>query len=125
METSIDGIDGLVNYANEYDLVFDATSAIVHKQNYATLQKMNKHMIDLTPSRTGKICVPALNMKKLVSENDINMITCGGQAATPIAHALGKVHKNIEYIEVVSSIAAKSAGPATRTNIDEYLDPPK
>jgi acetaldehyde dehydrogenase len=122
VETSIDGFAGLLSHADEYDLVFDATSAIVHKQNYAAMQKMNKHVIDLTPSRTGKICVPALNMQELVTENNINMITCGGQAAAPLAHALGKVHPNIEYIEVVSSIAAKSAGPATRTNIDEYLD---
>ena len=49
------------------------------------------------------------------------MVTCGGQASIPIANAIGKTQKNIEYIEVVSSIASKSAGPATRLNLDEYI----
>ena len=30
--------------------------------------------------------------------------------------------KEIKYIEVVSSISSKSAGPATRLNLDEYID---
>ena len=34
---------------------------------------------------------------------------------------MGKVHSEIEYIEVVSSIASLSAGPATRLNLDEYI----
>jgi acetaldehyde dehydrogenase len=32
------------------------------------------------------------------------------------------VQKNLQYIEVVSSIASRSAGPATRLNLDEYVD---
>ena len=40
----------------------------------------------------------------------------------PIATALTRSHKDIEYIEVVSSIASKSAGPATRRNLDEYIE---
>jgi acetaldehyde dehydrogenase len=50
------------------------------------------------------------------------MITCGGQASIPVAYALSKLHSEIEYIEVASSIASRSAGPATRYNIDEYID---
>ena len=50
------------------------------------------------------------------------MITCGGQASIPIAHVIRKTQKTVEYIEVVSSIASRSAGPATRLNLDEYVD---
>ena len=50
------------------------------------------------------------------------MITCGGQASIPIAYLIGKTHQDIEYIEVISSIASKSAGPATRLNLDEYVE---
>ena len=39
----------------------------------------------------------------------------------PLASAIAKTQKNIEYIETVSSISSKSAGPATRSNIDEYI----
>src|SRR6185437_1379715 len=53
---------------------------------------------------------------------NVNMVTCGGQASIPIAYVIGKTQKNIEYIEVVSSIASRSAGPATRLNLDEYVD---
>jgi acetaldehyde dehydrogenase len=50
------------------------------------------------------------------------MVTCGGQSSVPIAHAIARVHPEVEYIEVASSIASRSAGPATRANLDEYID---
>jgi acetaldehyde dehydrogenase (acetylating) len=50
------------------------------------------------------------------------MITCGGQSSIPIAYAISQVHSDIDYIEVASSIASRSAGPATRHNLDEYID---
>jgi acetaldehyde dehydrogenase (acetylating) len=50
------------------------------------------------------------------------MVTCGGQASIPLAHQIGSLHPNAEYIEIVSSIASRSAGPATRLNIDEYVE---
>jgi acetaldehyde dehydrogenase (acetylating) len=58
----------------------------------------------------------------MTSFDNVNMVTCGGQASIPIAWALGKVYgANLSYVEVVSSIASKSAGPATRRNLDEYI----
>jgi acetaldehyde dehydrogenase len=50
------------------------------------------------------------------------MVSCGGQASIPLAFTLTQVQQNIEYIEVVSSIASRSAGPGTRINIDEYIE---
>jgi acetaldehyde dehydrogenase len=50
------------------------------------------------------------------------MITCGGQASIPLAFVLGQTQKQVDYIEVVSTIASKSAGPATRLNLDEYIE---
>lgn len=120
--TTTNGFAGLHENADAFDLVFDATSAETHKKHASLLTKMGKRVIDLTPAKIGRLCIPALNLSEIVEENNINMITCGGQAATPIAHALGTVHRDIEYIEVISSIAAKSAGNATRWNIDEYLE---
>ncbi len=122
VETTSNGFVGLCEYSSNYDIVFDATSAQSHKQHAALLKSMDKIVIDLTPSKVGRLCVPSLNINELLAESNINMVTCGGQASTPIAHALGMVHQDIEYIEVVSSIAAMSAGQATRSNIDEYID---
>ena len=55
----------------------------------------------------------------------MNLITCGGQATIPIAYALSKVHPEMKYIEIVASIASKSAGAGTRNNIDEFTQTTK
>lgn len=39
---------------------------------------------------------------------------------TPLAHAIMSVHPDTPYIEIVGSIASRSAGIGTRNNIDEY-----
>ena len=67
------------------------------------------------------MCVPAVNLKDCLQYSNVNMVTCGGQASIPISYAIAKIHQDIEYIEVVSSIASRSAGPATRANLDEYI----
>ncbi|HQE60490.1 MAG TPA: acetaldehyde dehydrogenase (acetylating), partial [Spirochaetota bacterium] len=107
--------------ADKIDLVFDATSAKDHLIHSEIIKRLGLKVIDLTPAKVGKMCVPAVNMKDCLNEWNLNMVTCGGQASIPIAYAIGQSQKNIEYVEVVSSIASKSAGPATRINLDEYI----
>jgi acetaldehyde dehydrogenase (acetylating) len=104
------------------DLVFDATSARDHLQHWPILKQLGKKVIDLTPARVGPMCIPAVNLEECFGEQNVNMVTCGGQASIPMAHAIGRAHDDVEYIEVVSSIASRSAGPATRVNIDEYIE---
>jgi len=105
---------------NICDIVFDATSAKAHQYHAPILKKLGKIAIDLTPSKIGKMCIPVINMNQCLDESNVNLVTCGGQAAIPIAHAIMQVHPETEYIEVVASIASKSAGPGTRANIDEF-----
>ena len=45
----------------------------------------------------------------------------GAKAPVPIIFEISKKFKNIKYVEIVSAISSKSAGMATRANIDEYL----
>ena len=52
---------------------------------------------------------------------NVNMITCGGQATTPIVKAVSSVVP-VEYAEIVASISSRSAGPGTRANIDEFTE---
>lgn len=120
VNTSADSIQAIQNNPKCCEIVFDATSASAHHENAPILKKLNKYTIDLTPSKIGKMCVPAINMKECLKVSNINLITCGGQAAIPIIVAIMKVHSNTEYIELVSSISSKSAGPGTRLNIDEF-----
>ena len=49
------------------------------------------------------------------------MVTCGGQATIPIVAVVSRVTP-VAYAEIVASIASKSAGPATRANIDEFTE---
>ena len=114
-------IQYVIDHASDIDLIFDATSAKDHMLHAPIFKKLRIKCIDLTPAKIGPMCVPSVNSDECLNEMNINMVSCGGQASIPMAVALAKVHKNIEYIEVVSSIASKSAGPATRINLDEYI----
>jgi acetaldehyde dehydrogenase (acetylating) len=118
------GIEAIVNDPTICDLVFDCTSAHAHVEHWAILEKLGKTVIDMTPAKLGAFCVPAINAIQCLESGarNINMITCGGQSSIPIANAISQVHSNIEYIEVASSIASRSAGPATRYNLDEYIE---
>jgi acetaldehyde dehydrogenase (acetylating) len=116
------GIDAILSNPKVCDLVFDATTAASHNIHAPIFRELGIKAIDMTPSQFGKICVPAINGKDCLKYDNINMITCGGQASTPLAYTLMKHVPDIEYIETVSSIASRSAGPGTRANIDEYID---
>lgn len=118
------GLDGIVQQADNIDIVFDATSAAAHMDHWPVLQQLGKTVIDMTPAKIGELCVPAINTEQIIENRaqNINMITCGGQASVPIANAIAAVQDDIEYIEVASSIASRSAGPATRANLDEYIE---
>lgn len=118
------GLDGLVQHADSIDIVFDATSAAAHMVHWPVLEQLGKTVIDMTPAKLGELCVPAINTAQILESRsqNINMITCGGQASVPIANAIAAVQDDIEYIEVASSIASRSAGPATRANLDEYIE---
>lgn len=123
--TTTDSIDYIVNHPECCDIVFDATSASVHRENAPILRKLGKFAIDLTPANVGKFCIPAINWKQTVNDYNVNMVTCGGQATIPIAYAISKVQTNISYFEIVSTISSSSAGPGTRANIDEFTQTTK
>jgi acetaldehyde dehydrogenase (acetylating) len=118
---SAESIGFIEKNPNCCDLVFDATSARDHQLHAPILSRLGKKVVDLTPAKLGPMCVPAANISDCLSADNVNMVTCGGQASIPIAYAIGKTQKDIDYIEVISSIASRSAGPATRINLDEYI----
>ncbi|HEY5541346.1 MAG TPA: acetaldehyde dehydrogenase (acetylating) [Coriobacteriia bacterium] len=115
-------IDAIIRDPGVCDLVFDATSALSHLRHAPVLEGLGKLVIDMTPSNLGQMCVPAVNLEDGLRHHNVNMVTCGGQATVPIAHVIGQVHGVVPYIEVVSQIASRSAGPATRINLDEYVE---
>lgn len=122
IKVSDEGINSIIKNPDVCDLVFDATSAKDAKLHWDILEKLGKIVIDMTPAKLGLLCVPAVNIKEAIKHRNVNMVTCGGQASIPISYVIGKTQENVKYIEIVSSIASRSAGPATRLNLDEYID---
>lgn len=118
---SADSVKALIDNEKRYEIVFDATTAENHKIVAPILYNLNKLVIDLTPSKVGKFCIPCLNVVECLSEVDVNMVTCGGQSTVPIAVAMKQVCPQISYFEVVATISSASAGQGTRGNIDDYI----
>lgn len=124
VEAISDGLDGLVKLPvwSDIRIVFDATSAGAHQYHNRICAEADKKMVDLTPAAIGPYCIPVVNMDEHLGEQNVNMVTCGGQATIPIVHAVARVSQRLPYSEIVASIASKSAGPGTRANIDEFTE---
>lgn len=116
------GIDAVIENHDKFDLIFDSTTALSHLEHAPIFEKYNIIAIDMTPAKIGEFIVPAVNIEDIKSKKNINMITCGGQSSIPIAYSISQVVNDIEYIEIVSTISSKSAGPGTRANVDEYIE---
>ncbi|VVP89021.1 Acetaldehyde dehydrogenase [Pseudomonas fluorescens] len=121
VETSSDGIEFLKDNVQHFDMVFDATSAAAHLIHNDFFKKSGTFAIDLTPAKLGELCVPSINLQNIENAQNVNLITCGGQASLPLAYALAQSVESIDYLEVVSTISSRSAGIATRENINEYM----
>ncbi len=125
VHTSDQSIKAITDDPNCCEVVFDATSSGIHVLHAPILKALGKFAIDLTPSKVGRMCVPVINEANCLNEPNINLVTCGGQAAIPLAYAISQVHPDVEYIEVVASISSRSAGSGTRANIDEFTQTTK
>ncbi|PLR87794.1 acetaldehyde dehydrogenase (acetylating) [Bacillus sp. V33-4] len=118
-ETVDTGIKGFLERPDLAEIVFDATSAKAHIRHAKLLREAGKQVLDLTPAAVGPFVVPSVNINEHLNADNINLITCGGQATIPIVHAIDRVQA-VEYAEIVATISSKSAGPGTRANIDEF-----
>jgi len=121
LTTSTEGIKGFLAHADKVEIVFDATSAKAHVEAAPILREAGKRVIDLTPAALGPYVVPPVNLHSHLDAQEVNLVTCGGQATAPMVAAIQAVTP-VAYAEIVSTVASRSAGPGTRQNIDEFTE---
>jgi acetaldehyde dehydrogenase len=118
IESSHAGISDIL--ANpEIKIVFDATSAKAHIQAAGELRAAGKMAIDLTPAAVGPYLVPPVNLNDHIEARNVNMVSCAGQATTPLVYAVSRVVP-VHYAEMIATVASRAIGPGTRQNVDEF-----
>ena len=114
-------MEGVLEDGETPDILIDCTSAAHHQYNYDLCRKHGIRIVDMTPAKLGVSCCPVVNLDECSDADNINMISCGGQASMPVCLAIKQANPAVNYIEVVSTISSASAGPGTRKNISQYI----
>ncbi len=116
-----EGVSFLEKNPDIAEIVFDATSAKIHEEIDApVLAKLDKYAIDLTPAAVGPLVAPLVNMEEALNVRNVNVITCAGQAGTPVIRAITS-HIPIKYAELITCSSSKGVGRGSRINIDEFV----
>lgn len=118
VDTSYNGMNDILTNS-DIRIVFDATSAKAHMKAAEKLKDSGKMAIDLTPAAIGPYLIPPVNLNEHIEVENVNMVSCAGQATTPFVYAVSRVVP-VHYAEMIATVASKAIGPGTRQNVDEF-----
>lgn len=118
IQTSQEGIKAILEDP-EIKLVFDATSAKAHLRHAQELRSAGKIAVDLTPAAVGPYLVPPVNLAEHIEAKNVNMVSCAGQATTPLVYAVSRIVP-VHCAEIIATVASRAIGPGTRQNVDEF-----
>ncbi|SDT83428.1 acetaldehyde dehydrogenase [Streptomyces sp. TLI_053] len=112
------GIDAVAG--SGVDVVFDASSAAAHPRRRAELAAAGVLLVDVTPAGEGTITAPTVNGDAAETRRHLSLASCGAQTVAPVLAAAAR-HCVPRYAEIVTTAASASVGPASRSNLDEYI----
>ena len=102
------------------DMVFEATSAYVHRDAAPRYAEAGIRAIDLTPAAVGPGVIPPANLREHLdcAERQHGHLWWAGHHPDGVRGVVACVE--VPYAEIVASVSSASAGPGTRANIDEF-----
>lgn len=117
------GVDSVLDAGVDAELVFDTSDAAEHAHHWRMLRPTGATLLNLTPAPLATMVVPAVNGAAAAGLRHLSLVSCGGQAAIPLVHAIARhaAVDAVDYVELVCTAASGTAGRATRLNLDEYL----